>query len=140
MLLSKLDLYTKPTDKHQYLFSSSCHPNHTKKGIPFGLALRLRRICSTDNIFHLRTKELTAFLTKRGYKITFIEQQIARATSISRSEALQYNGKKTSNRTPFILTYNPSLPSISSIIHKHFNLLQSSNRCKNTFKDPPVVA
>ena len=53
---------------------------------------------------------------------------------------MQYNGKKTFNRTPFILTYNPSLPSISSIIHKHFNLLQSSNRCKNTFKEPPVDA
>ena len=42
-----------------------------------------------DNIFHLRTKELTAFLTKRGYKVTFIERQIAWATSISRFEALQ---------------------------------------------------
>ena len=45
------DLYTKPTDKHQHLFSSysSCHPLHTqKKAIPFSLALRLRRICSTD--------------------------------------------------------------------------------------------
>ena len=138
--LIETDLYTKPTDKHQYLFSSSCHPHHTKKGIPFGLALRLRRICSTDNTFYFRTKELTSFLIKRGYKHAFIEQQIARATSISRSDALQYNRRKTSNRTPFILTYNPSLPSISSIIQKHFNLLQSSNRCKNTFKEPPVVA
>ena len=42
------DLYTKPTDKHQHLLSSSCHPQHTKKAIPFSLALRLRRICSTD--------------------------------------------------------------------------------------------
>ena len=90
--LIETDLYTKHTDKHPYLFRSSCHPNYTKKGIPFGLALRLHRICSTDNIFLLRTKELTAFLTKRGYKITFIEQQIARATSLSRSDALQYNG------------------------------------------------
>ena len=124
------DLYFKPTDKHQYLFSFSCHPNHTKKGIPLGLALRLRCICSTDNIFQLGTEELTAFLTKRSYKLTFILQQIARATSISRSDGLQHNGKKTSNSTPFIITCNPFLPSISSIIHKHFNLLPSSNRCK----------
>ena len=41
------DLYTKPTDKHQHLLYSSCHPLHTKKAIPFSLALRLRRICST---------------------------------------------------------------------------------------------
>ena len=29
--------------------------------------------------------------------------------------------------------------SISSIIDKHFNLLQSSNRCKNTFKESLVA-
>ena len=48
------DLYTKPTDKHQHLLYSSCHPSHTKKAIPFSLALRLRRICSTDETFNTR--------------------------------------------------------------------------------------
>ena len=50
------DLHTKPTDKHQHLLSSSCLPRHTKKAIPFSLALRLRRICSTDAKFALRLK------------------------------------------------------------------------------------
>ena len=48
------DLYSKPTDKHQYLFHTSCHPNSCKKGIPFGQALRLRRICSSDAFFEKR--------------------------------------------------------------------------------------
>ena len=52
------DLYTKPTDKHQHLLSSSCHPQHTKKAIPFSLALRIRRICSTDTNFTLRLMNL----------------------------------------------------------------------------------
>ena len=50
------DLYTKPTDKHQHLLYSSCHPLHTN--IPFSLALRLRRICSTDATFHARTAQV----------------------------------------------------------------------------------
>ena len=60
------DLYTKPTDKHHLLYSS-CHPLHTKKAIPFSLALRLRRTCSTDKMFNARTAQLTTYLLKRGY-------------------------------------------------------------------------
>ena len=29
------DLYTKPTDKHQYLFHTSCHPKGVKQSIPY---------------------------------------------------------------------------------------------------------
>ena len=39
------DLYVKPTDSHQCLLSSSCHPFYCKKGIPYSQALRLNRIC-----------------------------------------------------------------------------------------------
>ena len=34
----KTDLYVKPTDSHQYLQSSLCHPYHCKKRIPCSLA------------------------------------------------------------------------------------------------------
>ena len=43
-------------------------------------------------------------------------------------------------RVPFITTFNPSLPHISNIIKKHYNLLLSSDRCKNVFQHLPVVA
>ena len=33
------DLYCKPTDKHQYLYYTSCHPKHTKNSLPYSLAL-----------------------------------------------------------------------------------------------------
>ena len=31
----KTDLYVKPTDKHQYLRTESCHPIHCKASIPY---------------------------------------------------------------------------------------------------------
>ena len=43
-------------------------------------------------------------------------------------------------RIQFITTFNPSLPHISNIIKKHYNLLLSSNRCKKVFQHLPVVA
>ena len=33
------DLNTKPTDTHQYLLPTSCHPKHYCKNIPYSLAL-----------------------------------------------------------------------------------------------------
>ena len=40
----EVDLYTKETDRNQYLLPSSCHPKSTAKSIPFSLSLRLIRI------------------------------------------------------------------------------------------------
>ena len=128
------------TDKHQHLLSSSCHPQHTKKAIPFSLALRLRRICSTDAKFALRLNELGTYLLARGYGNTSLDSQFKRATNISRTEALRTNRHDSTDRLPFVVAYNPSLPYISNILRKHFHILLSSKRCREVFKRPPIVA
>lgn len=46
-------LDVKETDTHQFLHFTSCHHFHTKRGIHFDQALRIRRICS-DNVFFCR--------------------------------------------------------------------------------------
>ena len=134
------DLYTKPTDKHQHLLYLSCHPLHTKKAIPFSLALRLRRICSTDATFNTRAAQLTTYLLKRGYSRNVVTKQIRRAAHVPRRLALQTKDVNKPKRVPFITTFNPSLPHISNIIKKHYNLLLSSDRCKNVFQHLPVLA
>ena len=138
----KTDLYTKPMDKHQYLLHSLCHPFHTKRAIPFSLALRLRRICSSDETFTLRTNELIQYLNNRGYNLSFLKHEIQRVHAIARKETLKPS-QTTSNqpsRVPLVITYNPSLRSVSSIIHRHFSILCSSPRCTNVFTSVPLVA
>ena len=87
------DLYVTPTDKHQYLLKSSCHPSHTKQSIPFSMALRLRRICSTDEFFNTRSDAFTSHLIKRGYKYRFIKDEIDKVRQIPRSRALKTSTK-----------------------------------------------
>ena len=134
------ELYTKPTDKHQYLLVSSCHPQHTKRSIPFSLALRLRRICSNPDNYKLRTNELVDYLANRGYDKTYLKTQIQRTSDILRTDALTNKPKTQTETTPFVITYNPALPNLAHIIHKHSNVLYSSDRCRNVFKNLPLVA
>ena len=56
------DLFIKPTDKHQYLHSTSCHPRHCKTSIAYSQALRLRRICSNDVLCHSEVTVHTLFI------------------------------------------------------------------------------
>ena len=57
------DLYTKPTDKHQFLSYTSCYPRGCKQGIPYAQALRLRR-----HMLYKRANELSKYLVARGYQ------------------------------------------------------------------------
>ena len=81
--------------------------------------------------------ELTTYLLKRGYKRNFVTKQIQRAADIPRTHTLQPKQIDKPKRIPFITTYNPSLPAIFNIIKKHYNLLLSSDRCKNDFLHLP---
>ena len=130
--LIETDLYTKPTDKHQYLLISSCHPNHTKRSIPYNLALRLQRICSDNDTCKQHCKDLMDYLVNRGYKLNFLKTQIRRASDISQNNALKPKPKQHIETVPFVITYNPALPNIilSQKIHKHSNMLYLSGCCK----------
>ena len=70
------DLFCKPTDTHQFLHKTSCHPWHTKKVIPYSQALRYHRICSDDRQFKEHVDKLAGWLKDRGYEESFVNQQI----------------------------------------------------------------
>ena len=56
------DLYTKPTDTHQYLDRDSFHPGHSKKSIAYSQVLRIRPISFRTEDFVQRTQEVKSFL------------------------------------------------------------------------------
>ena len=42
------DLYCKPIGSHHYLHAQSCHRNVYKRSITYGQAMKIKRICSTE--------------------------------------------------------------------------------------------
>ena len=135
-----VDLYTKPTDTHQYLLPASCHPKHCCKNIPYSLALRLRRICSDSDTFESRARELTDHLCKRGYQKQEISLAIERARQQKREDLLSYRLKSELNVLPFVLTYHPDLPKVREIINKHWPIIESSSTLSEIFTERPTMA
>lgn len=136
------DLYSKPTDTFNYLHWKSCHPYHTKKSIPYSLAFRLVRICSTSDSLTRRLDELRKHLRSRGFPRSQIDAAFQKATSLSRHEAIKRKNKskKNNDRIPFVLTYNPRLPNFATILHTFFPILQTSDRCKKAIPHVPLVS
>ena len=80
------DLYVKPTDTHRYLDSSSCHPYHCKKSIPYSQPLHLNRICSNNALFDQRCNGLEHWLHEWGYSERVVRQEMLKARNIPRNE------------------------------------------------------
>ena len=98
------DLYSKPTDTHQYLHSTSCHPKHCKTGIAYSQALRLRRICSNDSDFSNHAQDLKRHLVARGHSGRQVQHAIKRAHSLSRSSVLREKtpSQDTNKKVPLV--------------------------------------
>ena len=58
----KTTVYSNPTDAHLYLLADSCHNKSSINGIPKGVALRLRRICSSDIEYQKKSGECISHL------------------------------------------------------------------------------
>ena len=136
------DLYRKPSDRVQYLLPSSCHPNHCHKNIPYSLALRIVRICSEPESRDARFDELKDMLKSWNYQSGLITSAINRAKDVPRSEALKrVNKNQAAKRQVFVVRYDPRMPSMPSIIHKHYRSMTTINpELKETFPLPPLVA
>ena len=135
------DLHTKPTDKHQYLHTKSCHPRHCKTAIPFSQALRLRRICSEQDNLVTRSQELKQHLIKRGYPEQMLDTEIHRAISVSREDSLLRGVRReTEQRIPLVVTYHPSMRFLARTTKRHQITLRSSERLNAIFNLPPIIA
>ena len=111
------NLYRKPTDKNQYLLTSSCHPLECLDAIPYSLSMRINRVCSEESTREHRWKELKEMLLDREYTPGIIDSAIARARAIPRQQALRRvpGHQPITNRPVFVVLFDPRLPSVPRI-------------------------
>ena len=137
------DVCHKPIDAHQHLNFRSCHPLHVKKGIPHGQALRLKRICDSEDKFEKRLMDLKGFLVNRGYKEDLDDSQYRRVRKVGRSDLLCRNQKHSEDkkeRMALILNYLPSLLKISRILRELQVLVECSPLLESILPEPPIVS
>ena len=72
-------IYRKQTDRQNYLDARSEHPKLLKDSIPYSQALRIKRICSSQQEFLSHTAKMINQFQKGGYDRLLIEQQINKA-------------------------------------------------------------
>ena len=138
----EVDLYKKPSDRNQYLLTSSCHPPDCLTAIPYSLALRINRICTDTNKRNMRLQELKELLLERQYKSSIIDAAIKRAIKIPRSEAIKKVAKQTNNKRPvFAVTWDPRMPNLSKMQKKHWRSMTSQDPyLREAFPQPPLLA
>lgn len=83
-------VFTKPTDKKQYLHYTSCHPAHVMRAIPYSQTIRYRRNITLDHVLFESMSQLMEFFAVRGYPPPLLEFEIGRVASLSRATTLRY--------------------------------------------------
>jgi hypothetical protein len=135
----KTSLFHKPTDAPQYLHFKSAHPSHTKRSVPYSLALRSVRAHTSEEEAKKDLGTLQNQFLSRGYPKNLINNAIQKALAHGR-----VNGRapQTSNfsLTPnLITTYHAGQPNFSKIFRKHYHIIESDPKLKELFPNPPGV-
>ena len=135
-------LYCKSTDTHQYLQKGSCHPWHLKKAIPYGQALRIRRIYSDEKKCRMRSEELVGWLVDRGYTEDFVREQIGKASNLDRAalfdQKSSHSGEKK-DHIPLVVTFHPAPNQLRDIVKKLHTMLDASEEYRRVFKEQTLV-
>lgn len=132
----EIDVYAKPTNSFSYVDSTTCYSQSNIRNIPYGIGLRLRRICDDDNKFEKRASEYSNYLIARNYKPNDVDRQFNKVRNITRAEARQpkiRNANSQTTKNAFITTYNPILPNFHKIINDKLHILHSDPKLVNLF-------
>ena len=128
-------LYAKPTDVHAYLSPNSWHPEHVFRNIPFGVAIRIRRICSLDlDFLHAWAQWRDVFFARRGYNKDVVDKAFRRVWQQPRSFWLAQHARKVRPEIPpFVVPYNKATLRLGQDLRDAHCILQQDLRTARSF-------
>lgn len=124
------DLYRKPTDRNQLLFSSF-HPPGVFKSIPRSQLKRVTRITSEVDTCNMRLDEMEGRLRQWGYPADSVHSE--RINIHNKTISVSNQGR----RMPFTSQFHPFSHKIN-IIKKHWSMLRSAHPSVPEFNNPPL--
>ncbi|CAH3014037.1 unnamed protein product, partial [Porites evermanni] len=136
-------IYYKDTDSHSYLNFGSSHPSKCKLSIPHTQFLRLRKICSEDDVFQSEATTMETFFAARGYPHDLISRARLRAEERQRADLLvtsHGSNCTAADRSPLVITYYPKNIAVCNILLRNYTSLQDDDSIKVTFDKPPLKA
>ena len=115
----------------------SSHHQSLYRNISFGVALRLRRICSRDDSFHEQPKEFKHFFQSTRCNNNIINKGFNLAKNITRSDALlpKSSTNDSLGNLVLVMDYHPNLRDIPKLIRDHLSILYESPRIKKIFSN-----
>ena len=111
-----VDVFAKLTNSFTYVLPSTCYPKKNINNVPKGIALRLRRVCDTEEKFDICSYKCQNYLIARDYTPTLIKRQF-HAIKNSRSEARQVKPKVIKSNFNLITIYNPVMKNLEKVLN-----------------------
>ena len=113
---------------------------HTIKAIPKGQFIRIRRICSSIDLYWEHANKYINFFTNRGYQIQKLQSIAEEIAKVDRKEFLEDKSKQTDKVSSIpkdlFTQYHPQISKLPFILNKHKGILSELSNC---FPDPPRV-
>ena len=86
----------------------------------------------------MRLEQLRGMLLEREYRPRVIEAAFKKLAGMDRHATLKKVENKSSEKLTLVMTYDPRLPKMSAVVHKHFKALMVDPEMRSVFQDKGV--